>query len=183
MANLVVVGFKNDRFKAAKVLNKLRQMNKEWTARLHDAIAVYRGFNGELRVDQSYETTKRDGAMWGAIWGSVIGSIMAMFTVGLAAPAVVATAIGVGLAGGGVLGAATGAIAAVLSKEDFRLSQDQQVAFPLQPGDSAIFAALYADEPEEVIGQFEGDGGKVLVTSLSDEQKAWIEGVVNKGRN
>src|SRR6185369_6070265 len=117
-------------------------------------IAVYRGFNGELRVDQSYETTKRDGAMWGAIWGSVIGSIMAMFTVGLAAPAVVVTAIGVGLAGGGVLGAATGAVATVLSREDFRLSQDQQVAFPLQPGDSAIFAALYADEPEEVFGQF-----------------------------
>lgn len=34
MLDFIVVGFKNNRFKALDVLNQLRQMNEEWALRV-----------------------------------------------------------------------------------------------------------------------------------------------------
>jgi uncharacterized membrane protein len=98
MSNLIVVGFKNNRFKATEVLNKLRQLNEDWTISLDDAVAVYRGYDGELRIDQSYELTTGEGAVWGGLWGSLLGAILAIpFTGGASAAAAVAA----GALGGG----------------------------------------------------------------------------------
>lgn len=181
---LIVVGFKNDRYKAAEVLHKLKKMQRDWAVQLNNAVAVHRKPNGKLRVDQNYELTTGEGAGWGAIWGSILGAILAIWTAGLAVPAVVATAVGAGLAGGGALGAATGALSADWSNEGFGLSEDfiREVAATLEPGDSAVFALLNADYPDEVVTHFAGYGGRVLKTSLSDEQKARIESVLNQGR-
>src|SRR5262249_12426511 len=107
---LIVVGFKNDRYKAAEVLHKLKKMEDDLTVQLDQAVAVYRGDNGKLRVNQNYDLTTGQSAGWGALWGSILGVLMGIWTAGLATPAIVATAIGAGLAGGGALGAATGAI-------------------------------------------------------------------------
>jgi uncharacterized membrane protein len=180
MSNLIVVGFKNNRFKATEVLNKLRQLNEDWTISLDDAVAVYRGYDGELRIDQSYELTTGEGAVWGGLWGSLLGAILAIpFTGGASAAAAVAA----GALGGGAFGATTGAISADWWKEDFGISEDfvRDVGYMVQPGDSAIFALLVAN-PEQVVRQFEGYGGKVLMTTLSEEQKAKIEKVLNQGR-
>ncbi len=54
MADLIVVGFKNNKFKAADVLNQLRRMDEDWTVNLYDAVAVHRDDHGKLRIDQSY---------------------------------------------------------------------------------------------------------------------------------
>jgi len=53
MAELIVVGFKRDMYRASEVLNTLQEMNTNWVVDLHDAVAVYRDDNGKLRVDQS----------------------------------------------------------------------------------------------------------------------------------
>lgn len=180
---LLVVGFKNDRYKAADVLNKLRRLNQESIVQLQDAVAVNRGRNGELRIDQSYDLTTGEGARWGALWGSIVGAIIAMFTVGLAGPAVAASAVATGLIGGGSVGAATGAIGANIDRGTL-LSEDfvRKVADTLQSGDSAVFAVLDPEDPEEIVNQFEGFGGTVLATTLSNEQKQEIEGVLNSAR-
>ena len=57
MAELIVVGFKKDMYRASEVLNTLQDMNNSWVVDLHDAVAVYRDYNGKLRVDQSYQMT------------------------------------------------------------------------------------------------------------------------------
>ena len=124
MSNLVVVGFKDNRFKANEVLNKLRQMDFDDAIDLDDAVAVYRGYDGELRVDQSYELTTDEGAGWGALWGSLIGAALAIPFTGGASAAVAAGSLAVGALGGGALGATTGAINANWWKEDFGISED-----------------------------------------------------------
>lgn len=182
MSNLIVVAFKNNRFKANEVLNKLRQMDFDATIDLDDAVAVYRGYDGELRVDQSFELTSGEGAGWGALWGSLIGAVLAApFTAGVSAAAA-AAAIGAGLLGGSVVGATTGAINATWWKEDFGISEDfvADVSATVKPGDSAVFALLLAN-PDQVVREFEGNGGKVIMTTLSDEQTTKIQKVLNGG--
>jgi uncharacterized membrane protein len=180
---LIVVSFNNDRYKATEVLNKLRRLNEVYIVQLQDAVAIHRGRNGELRIDQNYDLTTSQGAGWGAVWGSIVGAIIAISTVGIAAPAVVASAAATGLIGGGSIGAATGAIGANIDRGP-RLSEDfvRKVAGTLRSGDSAVFAVLDPQDPKEVVDQFAGFGGTVLATTLSDEQTQEIERVLNTGR-
>jgi hypothetical protein len=88
VAELIVVGFKKDMYRASEVLNDLTELNDDWVVDLHDAVAVYRDYSGKLRVDQSYQMTTGEGAGWGALWGLMIGSILAIpFTAGVSAAA------------------------------------------------------------------------------------------------
>ena len=178
MSNLIVVGFKNDKYKAADALNKLRRMD-DWTDQLDDAVAVYRGYDGELRIDQSYTLTTDDGAGWGVLWGSFIGLTLAIpLTAGATAPAAAAIAAG-GALTGGVVGLTTGAIGASRWKDDYGIAEDfiYEVGAMVQPGDSAIFA-LVERIFDDAVKQFEGFGGKVLMTTLTPEQDAKIQKVL-----
>jgi uncharacterized membrane protein len=184
MAHLVVVGFKNDRYKATEILSKLRRLDEDWVIYLRDAVAVYRGYDGELQVDQSYQLTTGEGAAWGTLWGSLIGLTLAAipFTGGATAP--VAATLAAGTVGGAAVGAATGAVSAKWWKEDYGLSEDfvRDVSYMIQPGDSAVFM-FATGNPEQAVQQFEGYGGKVLMTSLTEAQKGKIERVLNRSLN
>src|SRR6516225_11108326 len=88
MAQLIVVGFKRDMYRASEVLNQLQAMNDDWVMDLHDAVAVYRNYKGKLRVDQSYQMTTGEGAGWGGLFGGLIGAMLAApFTAGASAAA------------------------------------------------------------------------------------------------
>jgi uncharacterized membrane protein len=158
-------------------------MDEDWTVNLDDAVAVYKDGQGKLRIDQSYALATSEGAAWGGLWGSLIGATLAIpFTGGVSAAAA-AAALAAGALGGGAVGAATGAIDAKWWKEDFGISDEfvKDVGDTIQAGDSAVFALITAN-PDQAVKQFEGLGGKVLRTSLSDEQTAKIEKVLNQGR-
>jgi uncharacterized membrane protein len=92
-------------------------------------------------------------------------------------------AVAAGLIGGGAIGATAGAIDARWWKEDVGISDDfvRDVGETIQPGDSAIFALITAS-PKKALKHFSGYGGKVISTTLSAEQAAKIEKVLNKGR-
>src|SRR5262249_60785232 len=107
MAELIVVGFKKDMYRASEVLNTLQDMNNSWVVDLSDAVAVYRDYNGKLRVDQSYQMTTGEGAAWGGLFGGLIGAMLAApFTGG----ASVAAGLGAGSpTRGGARGAGAGA--------------------------------------------------------------------------
>jgi len=174
MAELVVVGFKKDMYRASEVLNTLMDMNNGWVVDLHDAVAVYRDYNGKLRVDQSYQMTTGEGAAWGGLFGGLIGAMLAApFTGGASVAAVLAA----GSLSGVALGATAGAIDAETWKEDYGISEDfvRNVGALVQPGDSAIFALLRTLNPDLVAAQFKGYGGTVLRTTLNNEQKATVE--------
>jgi len=181
MAQLVVVGFKKDMYRASHVLNELQRMNDDWVVDLHDAVAAYRDYDGKLRVDQSYQMTTGEGAAWGGLWGSLIGATLAIpFTGGVSAAAA-AGALAVGAVGGGAVGAGAGAIDASWWKDEFGIPDDfvKQVGAMVEPGDSAIYALLRSANPAVVADQFRGYGGTILSTTLSRDQQAKVEKVLN----
>jgi len=178
---LIVVGFKKDMYRASEVLNELLRLNYDWVVDLHDAVAVYRDYEGKLRVDQSYQMTTGEGAGWGALWGLMIGSILAIpFTAGASAAAAGA-AVATGAISGTAIGAGLGAVDASSWKDSFGIPEDfvQQVGGLVQPGDSAIFAILRVGNPDVVADQFRGDGGTILRTTLSKDQQAKVEKVLS----
>jgi uncharacterized membrane protein len=181
MAELIVVGFKNQMYRASEVLNDLLAMNDDWVVDLHDAVAVYRDFNGKLRVDQSYQMTTGQGAAWGGLWGLLIGATLAIPFTGGASAAAAAGAIAAGAAGGTALGAGLGAVDAESWKDEFGIPEDfvQQVSVLIQPGDSAIYAILRVGNPDIVADQFRGYGGTILRTTLSPDQQAKVEKVLS----
>jgi uncharacterized membrane protein len=181
MAELIVVGFKNQMYRASEVLSELLAMNDDWVVDLHDAVAVYRDFNGKLRVDQSYQMTTGQGAALGGLWGLLIGATLAIPFTGGASAAAAAGAIAAGAAGGTALGAGLGAADAESWKDEFGIPEDfvQQVSVLIQPGDSAIYAILRVGNPDIIADQFKGYGGTILRTTLSPDQQARVEKVLS----
>jgi uncharacterized membrane protein len=182
MANLIVVGFKKDMYRASDVLNQLQGMNEEWSVDLHDAVAVYRDYNGKLRVDQSFQMTTGEGAGWGGLLGSLIGlTLVAAAPLTGGASAVAAGALAAGAAGGAALGASAGALDASWWKDDFGIPDDfvQQVGAMVQPGDSAVYALLRSANPNVVAERFRGYGGTILSTTLSRDQQKKVENVLS----
>ena len=182
MANLVVVGFKKDMYRASEVLNQLQALNDDWVVDLHDAVAVYRDYNGKLRVDQSYQMTTGQGAAWGGLMGSLIGLTLAAIPFTAGASAVAAGALAAGAGAGAALGAGAGAIDAAWWKDEFGIPDDfvKQVGQMIQPGDSAIYALLRTATPDVIAEQFRGYGGTILSTTLSRDQQNKVEKVLNR---
>jgi uncharacterized membrane protein len=175
MAELIVVGFKQDMHRASEVLNTLKDMNQSWVVDLQDAVAVYRNLKGKLRVDQSYQMTTGQGAAWGGLFGGLIGAILAApFTAGASAAAGIMAA---GSLSGLALGATFGAADAEDWKDDYGISEQfvNEVGSMVQPGDSAIFALLRTIDPTIVEAQFKGYGGTILRTTLNDVQRDKVE--------
>jgi len=181
MAQLLVVGFKKDMYRASEVLNQLEMMNDNWVVDLHDAVAVYRENNGKLRVDHSFQPTTREGAAMGGLMGSLIGLTLAIpFTGGASAAVAGALAAGAGI--GGVLGAGAGAMDASWWKDEFGIPEDfvKQVGNMIQPGDSAIYVLARSATPNVLEDRFRGYGGTILSTTLTREQQTKVEQVLRK---
>ena len=181
MAELIVVGFPSDTHRAAQVLNILTDLNEDWVVNLEDAVAVYRDFDGSLVMDGSLRPTTTDGAKWGGSLGLLIGATLAIpFTAGASA-AVAAGALAAGALGGAALGASGGAIDATFWKDELGIPPAfvQEVSSLVQAGDSAIYAILDSDHSELVVSRFQGYGGKILRTTLSADQQARAEAVLN----
>jgi len=181
VAELIVVGFKRDMYRASEVLNELMGLNDDWVVDLHDAVAVYRDYSGKLRVDQSYQMTTGEGAAWGGFWGLLIGATLAIpFTAGASAAAA-AGAVAAGAIGGTAVGAGAGAVDASSWKDEFGIPDDfvQRVGTMVQPGDSAIYAILRVGSPDVVADRFRGYGGTILRTTLSRDQQLKVEKVLS----
>src|SRR5260370_37687399 len=171
MAELIVVGFKKDMYRASEALNMVQDMNSSWMVDLSDAVAVYRDYKGKLRVDQSYQMTTGEGAAWGGLFGGMIGALLAApFTGGASAVA----ALAAGSLSGVALGATFGAIDADSWKEDYGISEDflDRVGSMIQPGDSAVFVLARTISPDLVADAFHGYGGTIPRTTLNDTHRA-----------
>jgi uncharacterized membrane protein len=182
MAELIVVGFNKDMYRAAEALNMLKDMNRSWIVDLQDAVAAYRDDDGKLRVDQSYQMTTGQGAGWGGLFGGLVGALLAApFTGGAsAAGAVIAAGSLTGVALGGTLGA----IDAESWKDAYGVSEEfvQRVSTMLQPRDSALFVLARTVSPEMLADAFRGYGGTVLRTTLTTGQRARVEATLHAAR-
>jgi len=182
MAELIVVGFKNEMFRASEALNMLKDMNSSWIVDLHDAVAAYRDYDGKLRVDQSYQLTTGQGAGLGGLFGGLIGALLAApFTGGATAAGAV---IAAGSLSGVALGGTLGAIDAQSWKDDYGISEDfvERVGTMLQPRDSALFVLARTINADAVADAFKGFGGTVIRTTLTAKQRAKVEATLQAAR-
>jgi uncharacterized membrane protein len=182
MSNLVVIGFKGDRSRASEVLDRLRELDFRWVIDLESAVAMYRDLDGTLHVRQDPELTTGEGVGLGGLIGSLIGAILAVPLTGGASAAAAVAALATGALSGTAAGATFGAVEAKWWKDDFGVDGVfiKDTAAMIQPGDSAIFALLSAEDPAAVVQQFEGYGGTVLRSSLSRAQITALEAYLDK---
>jgi uncharacterized membrane protein len=182
MADLVAIGFKGDRSRASEVLDRLRELDFRWVIDLESAIAMFRDLDGTLHVRQDPELTTGVGVGLGSLIGSLTGAILAVPFIGGASAAAAAAALATGALSGTAAGATFGAVEAKWWKDDF--GGDglfiKDIAAMIQPGDSAIFAMLSAEDPDAVAQQFEEYGGTVLRSSLTPAQITALEEYLGK---
>jgi uncharacterized membrane protein len=174
--DLIVVGFRGTR-RASEVLSELQKLDDNWVVDLEDAVSAYRTDDGQLRIDQSVQPTRMQGADLGVLVGGMLGALIAApFTGGLSAAAA-AGAVGAGVAGGGMAGGAIGAEDATDFKNKYGVSDDfvDQVGKLINPGNSAVFVLLKTASPDLVIEKFRGYGGTILRTNLPIREAARVQ--------
>jgi uncharacterized membrane protein len=159
MSTLVAVGY-NEAFKADEVLLKLRQMQREYLIDLDDAAVAIKDAQGKVKLHQTNNLTAA-GAIRGGFWGSLIGLIFLCPVLGFAV--------------GATTGAITGALTDVGIGNDFM----KELAATMTPGSSTLFVLVRKATPDKVLEELAGTGGKILKTSLSNEDEAKVQAALD----
>jgi uncharacterized membrane protein len=159
MADLVVVAYDGEDT-ADQVLNKLRQLQKEYLIDLEDAVVAVRDKNGKVRIKQSVPLVTMSaagGAAWGGLFGLLIGLLFLNPLLGWLA--------------GAAMGAGAGALSGALS--DYGINDDfiKGLGNTIPKGSSALFILVKSSTPDKVLPEIEPYKPRVLRTSLSKQQE------------
>ena len=159
MSELVVVAFKGQDT-ADQVLNKLRELQKEYLIDLEDAVVVVRDPKGKVRIKQALPMV-RLGAASGAAWGGLFGLLVGLFFLNPL----------LGWVTGLAMGAGAGALSGALT--DYGINDDfiKGIGKSIEPGTSALFALVRRVNVDKVLPELKGFGGTILRTSLTSEQE------------
>lgn len=160
MADLVVVGYE-DEFKAEEVRLTLAKLQKEHLIELEDAAVVVKDQQGKVKLKQAINLVA-GGAASGGFWGLLLGTLFFSPLLGAAA------------------GAAGGALASVFADIGVDDQFMKELGSTLQPGTSALFVLVRKVTPDKVLDEVAKYGGKVLRTSLSKDQEAELQAVLDK---
>jgi len=160
MSNIFVAVAYDDEYQAQEVRLRLLRMQKEYLIDLEDAVVAVRDAKGKVKLHQIRDMTTA-GAISGSFWGLLIGLIFMNPLLGLAA----------GAAGGAISGALTD----VGIDDDFM----KKLASELHPGASVLFVLVKDFTEDKVLAELEGTGGRLLKTSLSHEDEAKLQAVLD----
>jgi uncharacterized membrane protein len=154
VSNLIAITYK-DVGQAQEVMTTLDNLVKDHSLSLADAVIVERRADGKIKLHQP--STAGAGAAGGALLGGLIGMIFLMPFLGMAV--------------GAATGAAAGAMADVGVDDKFM----QQLGQQMDPGSAAVFLLVADATPDKVLPAISPYGGKVLHTSLSNDQEQALE--------
>lgn len=159
MPDLICIAFKNNDT-ADRVLNELREMQREYLIDLEDACVAVHEPDGKVRLKQAVNLVTMGAAssgLSGMLWGGLVGLL---FLNPLA-----------GMALGGAVGMGAGALAGQMS--DYGIPDDyiRQIANTIEPGTSALFVLVRKVNPDRVLPELAKYQGTVLRTSLTAEQE------------
>ena len=159
MADLIAIAY-DDAYKAEEVRLALAKLQKEHLVELEDAAVVVKDANGKVKLKQAIDLTTA-GATSGGFWGLLIGTLFLNPLLGAA----------VGAAAGGISGALTD-----IGVEDNFM---RELGKSFEPGTSALFVLVRKVTPDKVLDEIAPYGGTVLRTSLSKDQEAQLQEVLN----
>jgi uncharacterized membrane protein len=162
MSDLIVVGY-SDEHQAEEVRLKLLKMQHEYLVDLEDAVVAVRDKEGKVKLHQIHNLTAA-GAISGGFWGALIGLLFLSPILGAA------------------LGAGAGAVGGALSDIGIDDNFMKELAGTLQPGASALFVLVRKMTPDKVLPQLQGTGGKILRTSLSNEDEKKLQAALDAAK-
>jgi len=162
MSDLIVVGY-NDEHQAEEVRLKLIKMQHEYLVDLEDAVVAVRDKEGKVKLHQIHNLTAA-GAISGGFWGALIGLLFLSPILGAA------------------IGAGAGAIGGTLSDIGIDDNFMKELAGTLQPGSSALFVLVRKMTPDKVLPQLQGMGGRILRTSLSNEDEKKLQAALDAAK-
>lgn len=159
MSDLVVVSYTGEDT-ADHVLNKLRELEKEYLIDLEDAVVVVRDRGGKVRIKQALPLV-RAGAVSGAAWGGLFGLLVGLLFLNPL----------LGWLTGVAMGAGAGALSGALT--DYGINDDfiKKLGKSLQPGNSALFMLVRRVNLEKVLPELKPFGGEIIKSSLTQEQE------------
>lgn len=151
MNDLLVIAFPSEE-KAEEVRKKLFTMQKEYLIELGDAVVAVKSADGEVKLNQLFNTTALGGVS-GAFWGALIGLIFMMPLAGAA------------------IGAGAGAVSGAMT--DFGIDDKfmKEVAAAVPPGGAALFLLVRKMTTDKVLEGLKGVGGVVLRTSFDKSKE------------
>lgn len=152
MSSLVVFAFR-DEGGAEQMRDELVGLQKQHLITLSDAAVLVRKEDGKVKVKQAVSLVGA-GALGGAAWGMLIGLLFWAPWLGLA------------------IGAASGAIAGMLSDTGVDDHFIKEVGETIEPGHSALFLLVEEWTEDKVLDQLAKYEATVLQTSLSEEDEA-----------
>ncbi len=160
MANLLVVLY-DDQFRAREVMNELRTLKENKQLEIDDAAYVTKDNDGRFKVHQEHSLTK-SGAVAGGLGGLVAGLLFTVPVAGLA------------------VGAAAGAIAA--KKSDIGIDDKviKAINDDMRLNTSAVFLLVHDVNRDAVLPIFTKYGGKVVQTTVSAEDEAKLQAMLDE---
>jgi uncharacterized membrane protein len=159
MSTLIVISYP-DLYQAEEVRLKLRKMQRDYLIDLEDAVVALKDASGKIKLDQAVNLTAA-GASSGGMWGAIIGMIFLNPLLGMA------------------IGAGAGALSGKLSDLGINDQFMKDLAASLNPSSSALFVLVRKATPDKVLAELEGTGGKVIKTSLSEENEAKLQAALD----
>ena len=162
MSTFVAIEY-DDPHKAEEVRLALVKLQKEYLIDLEDAVVAVKDEDGKVKLHQAFNLTAT-GAVTGGFWGTLIGLL---FFSPLLGAAVGATA-----------GAVSGALSDVGIDDNFMKS----LAAGLKNNTSVLFVLIRKATPDKVLAEVKQYGGTVLRTSLSHEDEAKLQSVLDEAK-
>lgn len=161
MSELIVIGY-DSQSTATQAYNKVLELNKDFVVTLSGLAIVSVDADGKSHVETPQKIVGVSAAS-GALWGMLIGLLFFVPGVGL------------------LLGGAMGALFGKLSKSGVNEGFRSQVQDMLTPGSSAVVimaSKITEDKFADAMGPL---GGKVLKTSLSEEDEKELAAELAEG--
>jgi uncharacterized membrane protein len=159
MSTLVVVGY-DELFKAEEVRIQLQKLHREYLIDIEDAVVAFKDDKGRVKLDQAVNLTAK-GVVSGGFWGALIGLIFLNPLLGLA------------------MGATAGAVSGALTDVGINDNFMKELAATMAPGHSALFVLVRKATPDKVLDELKGTGGRILKTSLSNEDEAKLQAALS----
>jgi len=170
VSELVATGFK-DPYRAAEVLNELQRRQYKWSADLDNALVVTQEEASEVKVQLRIDLSSH-GAKWASLWGSFLGLVLFETSADQLVDAAAAFSTEAGLRSAVQKGSRKGSADNKWWRENLCISKEfvRDIGGMIQPGDSALFILLHANESPILLRYLRNQGGTALHTTLSPRQ-------------
>ncbi len=157
MATLVAVGYP-DETTAERARQTVQSLEADLVIQADQVAAISRDAQGKYHVTTTHgASSAAGGAVWGGFWGLLFGLLFFIPFAGWA------------------IGAGFGALFGHLGKNAIDKTFQQEVRDYVQPGTSALFMIIEKATPDKAVAALSEYGGKVIRTSLSDEDTAKLQ--------